>query len=396
MKQTAYGKPLIISNDQNVLHLSKSDAMDELTIQNLIFEYPETLPISDIDESYNPVLPVCKELNTTVGPVDILMISPNGELTLIETKLWRNPEARRKVVAQILDYAKEIASWSYEDLEREVNRRIGRRDNSLYKLVHTKRPNDVPTEAEFVDSVSRNLSKGRFLLLIVGDGIREGVNAIGEYLTNAAHLHFSFAMVELDLLQHEDIGTLVVPKTIIKTKEISKITIDVPDGFKLSYDGGPSKTTVASSDPEKAKERRFYSRFWNELVTELTFDDPGQDIPKPATAQNLFVYPASSTKVWISAYFMKSNKRVGVYLRAQNDQEGHDIIERLTPFIDQIREELGEEIIGSWGATGDIGVRMPCDDIFAEENREAIKDFFKHWLNAFVNALRPRLKKIDK
>ena len=38
-----------------------------------------------------------------------------------EFKLWRNPHARREVIGQILDYAKDLASWSYEDLQRQIS-----------------------------------------------------------------------------------------------------------------------------------------------------------------------------------------------------------------------------------------------------------------------------------
>lgn len=395
MKQSAYGKPLIIDAQNQVISLERIEANDELMIQKLVFEYPETLPVSDIDEACTPLVPVCIELNTTVGPVDVLMVSPNGELTIIETKLWRNPEARRKVVAQILDYAKEMATWSYEDLQREINRRIPRSENTLYDLVKKQRPDEVPSEAEFVDSVSRNLSKGRFLLLIVGDGIREGANAIGEFLSSGAHLNFSFAMVELDLFSHTQIGTLVIPKTIIKTKEISKVTIEVPEGFKLSYEGADNDHEQSELTSEQEREKRFYQKFWREFVAELSFDDPGQDLPKPAIAQNLFVYPAPSKKIWISAYFMKSQKRVGVYCRVKDDQEGHDIIDALNPYLDQLREQLGNDVIWTWNETGDVGVRFTCPDVFAEDYRTAIKAFFEHWLNAFVNAYRPVLKKVE-
>jgi hypothetical protein len=47
------------------------------------------------------------------------MITPNGDIAIIETKLWRNPDARRKVIAQILDYANELSKWTYEDMQRE-------------------------------------------------------------------------------------------------------------------------------------------------------------------------------------------------------------------------------------------------------------------------------------
>jgi len=74
MKQTAYGKPIIIRNEEVIL-LNQVEDMTEASIQDLVFEYPSCLPISEIDESFNPVLSVCTELNTPVGPLDILMIS---------------------------------------------------------------------------------------------------------------------------------------------------------------------------------------------------------------------------------------------------------------------------------------------------------------------------------
>lgn len=223
MKKTAYGKPILINNEKKKVLLNKTEAFDEETIQNMIFNYPDCLPISEIDESFNPVIPICTELNTPVGPLDILMISPNGELIVIETKLWRNPESRRKVVAQILDYAKELSNWTYEDLQRETNRRLGKKGNTLYEIAKTKYPDLVIEESDFVDSVSRNLNRGRFLLLIAGDGIREGTNAIAEFLSAAGHLNFSFGMVELSIYETPAIGQLILPKTIVKTTELSKL-----------------------------------------------------------------------------------------------------------------------------------------------------------------------------
>ena len=78
------------------------------------------------------------DLNTPVGLLDILMVTPNGKLVIIETKLWRNPEARRKVIAQILDYAKELSRWNYEDLQRELNRRL--KTTWINQFVNTFRP----------------------------------------------------------------------------------------------------------------------------------------------------------------------------------------------------------------------------------------------------------------
>ena len=63
---------------------------------------------------------ICTELNTLAGPIDNFMVTPSGLPVLVECKLWRNPEARREVVSQILDYAKELSRWSSSDVQREV------------------------------------------------------------------------------------------------------------------------------------------------------------------------------------------------------------------------------------------------------------------------------------
>lgn len=92
---------------------------------------------------------------------------------------------------------------------------------------------------------------------------------------------------------------------------------------------------------------------------------------------------------------MKSQNRVGVYFRIQNDQEGQDIFEFLDQFKSSIREELNDNVMWNWDNLGDFGVRFPCDNVFDENNREEIKEFFKYWLNHFVNVMRPKLKKMD-
>lgn len=152
--------------------MEKIDPIDEALIQDIVFKYPECLPISAIDESYNPAISICTELSTPVGPLNVLLATPSGELIIVETKLWRNPEARRVIVAQILDYAKEMSKWTYEDLQREVNRRSKGSGNSLYQIFSKEDSPFLVDEQSFIDSISRNLKQGRFLLLIVGDGIR--------------------------------------------------------------------------------------------------------------------------------------------------------------------------------------------------------------------------------
>jgi hypothetical protein len=48
---------------------------------------------------------VGREIPVTTGRIDLLYVSTSGYPVIVETKLWRNPEAKREVVAQGLDMA---------------------------------------------------------------------------------------------------------------------------------------------------------------------------------------------------------------------------------------------------------------------------------------------------
>lgn len=96
---------------------------------------------------------------------------------------------------------------------------------SLYETVSARGEID---EASFVDAVSRNLRRGRFLLLIIGDGIREGVESMTEFLQQYAGLHFTLAIVELALFEGPTGGYIAQPRVLAKTTNIDRgiVTVD--------------------------------------------------------------------------------------------------------------------------------------------------------------------------
>ena len=96
------------------LHFSKNaqerTPYDEAWLQHLIMAQPSLLPVRQIEPAFTNMVPVCVELPMLSGVLDNLFVTPRGDLALVECKLWRNPEARRQVVAQIIDYAKEMST----------------------------------------------------------------------------------------------------------------------------------------------------------------------------------------------------------------------------------------------------------------------------------------------
>ena len=98
-----YGSPCISIHDNSKFYslepvdLNRNSAFEynEDWLQNIIFDNVELLPVDEVDPIFGKLIPVCREIQTPVGPLDNLFINELGMLTLVECKLWRNPEARR-------------------------------------------------------------------------------------------------------------------------------------------------------------------------------------------------------------------------------------------------------------------------------------------------------------
>ena len=88
--------------------------------------------------------------------------------------------------------------------------------------------------------VSQSLKRGDLLLLIVGDGIREGVGAIADFLEGHASLHFTFGLVEMAIFQLPDGGQLVQPRVLAQSTIVRRIVVDLRHGL----DRGARRTTA--------------------------------------------------------------------------------------------------------------------------------------------------------
>jgi hypothetical protein len=256
------GQPILIKDEKaNELERISLDAneFNEEWIQKLIDNNPGILPISEIDTGFTPAISIGREVSTSVGPIDNLFISPDGYLTVVETKLWRSPEARREVVGQILDYAKELNKWTFPDLDNSVKRYNQRYKNNSDGLLATVRKHTQLNESGdtfFIDNISKNLKRGRFLLLIVGDGIRESVEDMVEYLTRTPQLFFTLALVELQVykLNQNDNSLIIVPQVVTRTKEIIRAVVKIEGNY--STDVKVSIETDLGTEAEKRPYKR--------------------------------------------------------------------------------------------------------------------------------------------
>jgi hypothetical protein len=368
-----------------VAQQSGGDAVSEAYIQELVHKHPACLPIAEIDAMFSGPVPICTELNTPAGPIDNFMVTPSGLPVLVECKLWRNPEARREVVSQILDYAKELSRWSSSDVQREVSHRLKRDGNPLLDIVRAVNPG--VDEQQFNDALTANLRRGRFLLLIVGDGIREGVEAIAEYLQLHAGLHFSLGLVELPIYVIPNGDRLVAPRVLARTALVTRNVVAVPDGHIVQDDEDPDQEI----DPAQKARADELQRFWTEFLKVLKFDDPEQQKPTPARGPNI-KFPLPAPVSWLSVYRLQ-NDHVGVFLSSKRNTPGRYAVQVIVKDLDAIKPQLGENVkLERVDGENSVGDWIQAGQMAQPEERERVLSWLAERVNTFVNVLRPRMR----
>jgi hypothetical protein len=283
---------------------------DEDWIQNLIHQYPDLLPVRELEPAFHPIYPVCRELRLNAGFLDNLFVSENGGLVLVECKLWRNPEARREVIGQALDYAKEISRWTYQDLTEAVKQTTKSGEDEVLKAVRDR--TDDLDEKTFIDAVSRNLKRGRFLLLIVGDGIREGVEGITNFLQRHAGLDFTFGLVELAVFKVRGRDEfLIQPRILANSVTIERGVIRIDQQGTVTLADEPKELTPVTEAQKVGKRVTISEQVFYEKLTESAGATVAQDLRRfleklvtidvtpvfGSSSLNLRWFPASNRKM---------------------------------------------------------------------------------------------------
>lgn len=276
MRRSRHAAPMFVDIDNKAQPLTpvrlgqtadEDGKRREAFIQTLVHDHPLLIPMGDIEPAFTPLISVCMELPTPAGYIDNLWITPWGGLVLGEAKLVRNPQARREVVAQALDYARAVADWSYDDLEAGVRTALKQPTFTLWSLVQAE--TDLE-EDQFIDAVERRLRAGRLMILIIGDGIQEGVEALTAHLQLHAGLHVGLALLDLSLWRSVDGGLIVVPRVPMRTVLIERgiVQVDAP-GVRITSSTGmrPAALRVTTPRAVTPSEGEFFDRVADKQAT---------------------------------------------------------------------------------------------------------------------------------
>jgi hypothetical protein len=369
------------------VHVGETKGRNEAWLRNMLFNFPEIVPTEDIDPTFSPLIPLCKELRTEAGLIDATFVNERGRLTIVECKLWKNPQSRREVVAQTLHYVSALSEWTYADLQRQVSAALGKKGNVPYEVVREHTRNGIK-EAEFVDAVSRTLREGRVLVLIAGEGIREGVQALAELINRNATNAFSFGLVEIALYRFSNGRLTIQPRILAQTEILTRqVTVTNNKGAVFGSALSDNIEEDASGPTRRAIGGKGHLKEWWDPILRMRFDDPEQEPPRWLGTNNIAL-ATPFLGIQIKAWAMVDGSHVGVYVtgsRAENVEAIRGYLRRDRRYLlDNLPKDTVIEPSHNWP--------IVLQDFEAQTDSDR-HQWLKKALNSFVNVLRPRLKK---
>lgn len=200
-------KILLRSGNQKNWKLVNSFSYDnETELQKLLAESPDLIPAQDMREGAGQLIAVVREVYVDIGYVDFLGFSAEGGIAVIECKLANNPEVKRKVIGQVLEYGAALWGMSYEEFDQKIHDRVGK---SLTELVQDEVVDPEWDEELFRSNVQENLKTGNFILVIVVDEINDALTRIIRFLNACGNPNFSFAALEMRRFQSGEVEILL-------------------------------------------------------------------------------------------------------------------------------------------------------------------------------------------
>lgn len=385
---------------RRTLSAGSEDSRDEKWLQKLLFDQPELVPLGEFDPDAGAFLPLTRELPLPHGGgsvfPDLLGVTRSGRLVIIECKLWRNPQARREVIAQITEYAALLRRWSYTDLaERLKARERWSGTNPLFDRAKALWP-DLD-EARFVDAVTRSLATGDFHLLIVGDGIRSDLVAIVDHMAGTGAGLARLGLVEIQLWSDAAGRIVVLPRAAVRTEVLTHRVLISGDGLPVmiepepvaSVDGdGPSERATATT-PERSATLAANRAFWQWFIDEVHFEHADQPMPRHG-GDNAVRMTMPADAPWVTGY--RTDAEIGLFVRLKGET-GRSVFSQLEAEASALRSESGLEVVFQVKADEPFEGFVTVYRKRSEFDDEAAQlAWAKTAADRFVLAMRPRLK----
>ncbi len=224
---------IIVSKDGKETRVVKRSTIEkEEYLQEYIHDNPESIPIYEIKED-RELLIVAREYPTNSGPIDALAVDREGDIYIVETKLYKNTD-KRTVVAQALDYGASL--WKHS---HDFNEFI----SGIEKQIRVKFGMDFPEKASeffgldenqveyFMENIRRNLNEGNLKFIIMMDTMDERLKDLIIFVNQNSQ--FDIYAVELDNYRFDEYE-IMIPR-IFGVEVKKKVTSSGTSGSRRKW-----------------------------------------------------------------------------------------------------------------------------------------------------------------
>lgn len=171
------------------------DAGFEAQLQHLLFEYPHIIPVEELWGEEERLIPLAMEFPVRGGSIDLLFVTTQGKLVLVEVKRAESYEARRKIIGQLFDYAASLWQMPASEFDAKLREKMHSKfevreqltlGNALEKLVEMHGSEwmvELQTSGlELERNIHRSRDDGDFYLVVALDGYEPHLMRILRYL----------------------------------------------------------------------------------------------------------------------------------------------------------------------------------------------------------------------
>lgn len=259
---------LIVSqNGKDAKRVPRTSFGNEAELQQYIHENPDAIPLYEIQEDIQ-LLIVAREFPTKSGPIDAVGIDSEGQLYLIETKLYKNQD-KRHVVAQVLDYGASL--WRHygdfvsfeEELEKQTQRKWGM--GIREKIAEFF---DLPIEeaSALLENTRSILDEGTFQFVVLMDQLHSQLKDLILFLNQ--YSRFSVYAVEVEYYKHNSYE-IMIPRLF---------------GSQVKKESGvsrPRQMKEYSLEDHFSGDRETLRPLFDQLITGITTAEPDIEV-RPA------------------------------------------------------------------------------------------------------------------
>ena len=367
------------SGDGKLEALEETPFPKEDELQALIAEHPELLDGEQIrpgDARRWILVTREKGIAPSTGEaarwsVDHLIIDQDAVPTLAEVKRGTNPEIRRTIVGQLLEYAAHASeTWTAQELrsafERQSESRGRDADAELAVLLET---DEEPDADGFWEDVSTNLAAKRLRLLFVADFIPDPLARVVEFL-NAQMSGIEVLAVEIKRFHGATAQTLV-PRVIGRTaatvpsgqgRSRQKLTRDTfLDGFEDSEVRGVAERLLDTA-VQSGADIYYGARYGVSVRARCSV------WPRPITIAWLYSQPG---KGWMRTRDFSFGAAIYDY---EHPEEVRVILERWVDEVsaDRFAEDVSSKGVKAWAIRHQAGVQH--HDVLVERLRRIISE----------------------